>query len=147
MRPDTKMSPAPPGSFQISWRKKVLSIANVAKYPKGDWKWRLIESYRLEELDPAVLKRILERYEVAYREGSWNYYLDDYAKAREKMEWIAFLPGRFKLKIVASFQAPKNKHDEVISFLYVWLLYVGLSRQEMLSIHFVFSPTWQKCWI
>jgi hypothetical protein len=37
-------------------------------------------------LDPGVLKPIPERYEAAYGEGSWNYYLDDYAKAREKME-------------------------------------------------------------
>jgi hypothetical protein len=40
----------------------------------------------LKELDPGVLKPIPERYEAAYGEGSWNYYLDDYAKAREKME-------------------------------------------------------------
>ena len=39
---------------------------------------------RLKELDPAVLKPILERYEVAYREGSWNYYRNDHAKAVER---------------------------------------------------------------
>ena len=73
---------------------KKSPISQAAKYPTGDWKWRPIESYRLEELDPAVLKPMLEKYEVAYGEGSWNYYRDDYAKAVER-RWneLSFFTG------------------------------------------------------
>jgi len=44
----------------------------------------------LKELDPSVLKPLPERYEAVYGEGSWNYYLDDYAKAIER-RWSELL--------------------------------------------------------
>jgi len=44
----------------------------------------------LKELDPAVLKPMPERYEAAYGEGSWNYYLEEYAKAVER-RWTEML--------------------------------------------------------
>ena len=44
----------------------------------------------LKELDPSVLKPLPERYEATNGEGSWNYYLEDYAEAVER-RWSELL--------------------------------------------------------
>jgi len=44
----------------------------------------------LKELDPSFRKPMPERYEAANGEGSWDYYLDDYAKAVER-RWSEML--------------------------------------------------------
>ncbi len=74
------------------WEASNESVAVYSSMQSGEPQIAAVTRLKngLKELDPSFRKPLPERYEAVYGEGSWNYYLDDYAKAVER-RWSEML--------------------------------------------------------
>jgi hypothetical protein len=74
------------------WEASGETVAVYTAVASGDPQYTLVNRLKagLKELDPSFRKPLPERFNATYGEGSWDYYLSDYAKFVER-RWSEML--------------------------------------------------------
>jgi len=74
------------------WEASGETVAVYSAVASGDPQYTVVSRLKagLKELDPSFRKPLPERYNATYGEGSWDYYLADYAKAVDR-RWSEML--------------------------------------------------------